>query len=144
MKAKQFEKGKNFGFTLIELLVVVAIIGVLASVVLVSLNSARDKARYARVISDLKQIALAAELDFNIYGNYALDAYPSENPRFVSDGEIMTHWPDPPCSNWVYDWDNWTNDPASQNTVRVTIRNTNDPNTTTNSIFFYCIQSDGD
>lgn len=53
------------GFTLIELLVVIAIIGVLASIVLASLNSARRKSRDARRITDIKQIQLALELYFD-------------------------------------------------------------------------------
>lgn len=57
------------GFTLIELLVVIAIIGVLASIVLASLNSARRKSRDARRITDLKQIQLALELYFDAQGS---------------------------------------------------------------------------
>jgi prepilin-type N-terminal cleavage/methylation domain-containing protein len=50
------------GFTLIELLVVIAIIGILSSVVLASLSTARKKGRDARRVSDLKQLSLALEL----------------------------------------------------------------------------------
>lgn len=61
------------GFTLIELLVVIAIIGILSSVVLASLNTARQKARDARRISDIKNVQLALELYGNDHsGNYPL------------------------------------------------------------------------
>ncbi len=55
---------------MIELLVIVSIIGLLASVVLASLNSARSKARDAKRISDLKQIQTALELYYSTNGSY--------------------------------------------------------------------------
>ena len=58
------------GFTLIELLVVIAIIGILSSIVLASLNSARQKGRDARRLSDIKQIQLALELYYDAHGVY--------------------------------------------------------------------------
>ena len=61
---------RTSGFTLIELLVVISIIGLLSSIVLTSVNSARAKARDARRIADLDQIRTAPELYFDTNGFY--------------------------------------------------------------------------
>jgi type II secretion system protein G len=58
------------GFTLIELLVVIAIIGVLSSVVLTSLSSARSKANAAKRVSDIHQIRTAIEAYYSSTGGY--------------------------------------------------------------------------
>lgn len=72
-------KNSKKGFTLIELLVVIAIIGILSSVVLASLSTARQKSRDAKRISDLGQVQLALELYFDRY-----QSYPSSTPSICA------------------------------------------------------------
>jgi prepilin-type N-terminal cleavage/methylation domain-containing protein len=61
---------KQKGFTLIELLVVIAIIGVLASVVLASLNTARNKGADAAIIATLNGQRSQAELYYGTTDGY--------------------------------------------------------------------------
>jgi len=65
---------KQKGFTLIELLVVISIIGLLSTIVLVSLNAAREKARDSKRKGDIHQIQLALQLYYDDH-----DVYPQEN-----------------------------------------------------------------
>ena len=60
---------KNSGFTLIELLVVIAIIGILASVVLASLNTARAKGAVASAKSNLANTRAQAEIFYDANNN---------------------------------------------------------------------------
>lgn len=62
------------GFTLIELLVVIAIIGILASIILASLSTAREQALNAKRISDLQALQSALELYYDDHHAYPLSA----------------------------------------------------------------------
>lgn len=65
---------KKSGFTLIELLVVVAIIGLLATIIMVSLNSARVKARNTKRNQDAKQLMTAFAMVANNAGGLIPEA----------------------------------------------------------------------
>lgn len=95
------------GFTLIELLVVIAIIGILSSVVLASLNSAREKARDVQRAKDFQGIRSALEL-YAASGNSTI--YPNTNSSWVGswqagswipglDGEYMQSIPRDPTNS---------------------------------------------
>ena len=74
---------------MIELLVVIAIIGILATIVLVSLNSARQKARDTRRVSDIRQVALALEM---YYDDHTSSGYPAVTDCTAANwtGELTT------------------------------------------------------
>ena len=66
------------GFTLIELLVVIAIIGLLSTLAVIALNSARQKSRDTKRLSDIRQIATALELFYTDSNVYPTEASPVE------------------------------------------------------------------
>lgn len=107
LKIFSARKGEK-GFTLIELLVVIAIIGILATIVLVSLNTAREKSRDVRRISDLRQVALALEMYYDDESGYPSDTVASDDDWAVLDTELeaapvyMTSVPVDPSSNTYY------------------------------------------
>lgn len=91
------------GFTLIELLVVIAIIGLLASVVLVSLNGARLKARDAKRVSDLKQLSTALELYYDDNNGIYPPGCPSNDLSSLPLSKYISKTPvDPKDSSTLY------------------------------------------
>jgi len=84
-------KRRQRGFTLIELLVVIAIIGLLASIVLVSLNSARAKARDSKAQGDLRQIAIAMEMYYDTSSNYFDTTFTAAGNAVPASAAISTY-----------------------------------------------------
>ncbi|MDP3975104.1 MAG: prepilin-type N-terminal cleavage/methylation domain-containing protein [Candidatus Jorgensenbacteria bacterium] len=78
-------KNNRKGFTLIEMLVVVAIVGLLSSVVVVGVGGARQKARDAKRVADVRQIQTWFETKYTTqYPDVTI--YPAELPSDPSTG----------------------------------------------------------
>src|SRR5689334_19194792 len=93
---------KRRAFTLIELLVVIAIIAILAAILFPVFAQAREKARTASCLSNIKQVALSWQM-------YLQDYDETMVPAFVYDGTApngitQVWWPklqDPYVKSWA-------------------------------------------
>ncbi len=85
-------------FTLIELLVVIAIISILASLLLPSLKKARDSARGAQCMNNLRQVAFALQM----YAGDNSDTFPLFS-EYAADGFTLLHWQQAILSKYLGD-----------------------------------------
>ena len=107
-------KLREKAFTLIELLVVIAIIGLLASVVLASLNTAREKANRARFVSDMRSVMNALELYRSKYGGYPLHDVPPNENRNINMGFLVDNY----LSEFIPSFDYYDSKDVNGNTVK--------------------------
>ncbi len=78
----------NKGFTLIELLIVVVIIGILAAIAIPKFSATREKAYFAAMKSDLKNLASQQEIYYS--DNYNYNATASTLGFVQSEGVTVT------------------------------------------------------
>lgn len=90
-------KKNKKGFTLIELLVVVAIIGLLSTLSILALNTARARARDAKRVADVRQMQTALEMYFNDMGVYPVTASVTAGSVIsTANGTYLRQVPTPP------------------------------------------------
>ncbi len=109
-------KNRQTGFTLIELLVVISVIGILAALIMVNFNAARERARDVQRKSDLDQLKKALRLYYNDNNEYPVSLPGWGTPFESSEVIYMRALPEDPspggsyayyrtsCSNGVHDF----------------------------------------
>jgi prepilin-type N-terminal cleavage/methylation domain-containing protein len=93
------------GFTIVELLIVIIVIGILASISVVTYRGSQERAQYAKAQTDLKNI------------NDALTVYKAQNGRYPDSYSVVGNF-----FGWVYSYDrsnsnpsNWTDNTSFMN-----------------------------
>ena len=143
------------GFTLIELLIVIAILGYLASIVMGSLGSARNKAYYARGQKEFESLNQALQMYITDHGGVipadVTRGLPAGLEAYLPTGQ----WPNAPWPGSVYDWDVWVDPLGGPQIQQISIRfcpaggalsTCQFPNETwasgfgINSAVYYCVQ----
>jgi type II secretion system protein G len=94
-------KKTNKGFTLIELMVTIAIIGILSSIVMISVQSAKQQSKDAKRVSDINSIKLALNLFYNDKGYYPANLTTS-GAKFLVPNYMSVIPKDPTGTDYFY------------------------------------------
>jgi prepilin-type N-terminal cleavage/methylation domain-containing protein len=113
---------KQNGFTLIELLVVITIIGILASIVLIPIQTAREKGIEARLNQEFRSIYTSLEQFKNENGGIFPDDTDRNMPPGLEKYIASGVWPKGPWPGSFYDWDNWTDPVTNESIFQISVR----------------------
>ena len=103
LRTKNSKLKTQRGFTLIEILVVVAIIGILASIILVGVGSFRARGRDARRVADLRETQNGLELYFTKNGYYPdVNSWSALTTDLIGGLIGVNAVPNDPTSGWNY------------------------------------------